>query len=914
MYTFLFSFSIENIEKIIYFVHKEQLLLKAPAICYTLYMTDLTPMLKQYRKIKEQYRDAFLFFRLGDFYEMFYDDAVKASEILDITLTARGKGTANKIPMCGVPFHSADSYIAKLVKSGHRVAICEQIEDPKVAKGIVKREIVRVITPGTITELGLLDSKSNNYIAAFSPPGDFCGAAFIDLSTGDFKISEFPVQEHLQHLADQLKHFSPREVVIPEDFSFPEKFKKENLASTLITSLNAWDFSYNASLRNLLSHFHVASLEGFGCHERRGGISAGGALMSYLKDTQKADCAHIDRISPYSQSDYLILDATTRKNLEIVSSLRDGSRRGTLLSVMDYTLTPMGSRCLKDWLLNPLLEREEINRRLDATAELLEKGIDRAELRTTLKQIQDIERILTKIAIRSAHPRDLAAVKNSIQVLPDLASRADRFADPFIVGMLSSIDQLQDIHQLLDSSITENPPISTRDGGIFKDGSSEELDELRQVSRKGKAYIAELEAKEKKRTGIQSLKVRYNQVFGYYIEVSKANLRYVPEDYIRKQTLVNAERFITPELKEYEAKVLTAQDRIKEIEAELFEKLLEHLSRNSSRIKKSAGEIAVLDTLASFAEAAAMNDYRRAVMTDSDAIVIRNGRHPVIEKMELDLDFVPNDTFIDNDENQILIITGPNMGGKSTYLRQVALIVLMAQAGSFVPADEAEIGIVDRIFTRVGASDSLVEGKSTFLVEMIETANILNNTTSKSLIILDEIGRGTATFDGLSLAWAVVEFIHNNPRISAKTLFATHYHELTELSATHPRIANYNIAAKEYKDEVIFLHRLEKGKADRSYGIQVAKLAGMPKDVVERAKEILSNLETNEFGKDGMPKLARGTKGSALSRSMQLPLFAAPPENGEIIDDLKSIDLETLTPLEALNIIDRLKRKIDESK
>ncbi len=877
-------------------------------------MTDLTPMLKQYKKIKERYRDAFLFFRLGDFYEMFYDDAVSASEILDITLTSRGKGTAHKVPMCGVPFHSADSYIAKLVKSGHRVAICEQIEDPKIATGIVKREVIRVITPGTITELDLLDSKSNNYIAAFSPPGDYCGAAFIDLSTGDFKISELPVQENLQQLADQLKHFAPREIVVPEDFSFPERFKKENLSSILITSLNSWDFSYDASLKNLLSHFRVASLEGFGCYERKGGISAGGALMSYMKDTQKADCAHIDRITCYSQSDYMILDATTKKNLEIASSLRDGSRRGTLLSVIDHTLTPMGGRCLKNWLFNPLLEREEIDARLGATAELLEKGIERAELRHILKQIHDVERILTKIAIRSANPRDLAAMKNSIQVMPDLVSLADRFSDPLINGILNGMDLLQDINQHLDSSITENPPFSTREGGIFKDGFNEELDELRQGSRKGKTYIAELEAKEKKRTGIHSLKVRYNQVFGYYIEVSKANLRYVPEDYIRKQTLVNAERFITPELKEYEATVLTAQDRIKEIEAELFGKLLDFLAQHSSRIRRSAGEIAVLDTLASFAEAAAMNDYRRPVMMDSDVVVIRNGRHPVIEKMELDVNFVPNDTLMDNDENQILIITGPNMGGKSTYLRQVALIVLMAQAGSFVPADEAEIGIVDRIFTRVGASDSLVEGKSTFLVEMIETANILNNATSKSLIILDEIGRGTATFDGLSIAWAVVEFIHNNPRISAKTLFATHYHELTELSATHPRVANYNIAAKEYRDEVIFLHRLEKGKADRSYGIQVAKLAGMPKDVIERAKEILSNLETNEFGKDGVPKLARGTKGSALSRSIQLPLFAVPAENGEIIDELKSIDLGALTPLEALNIIDRLKKKIEGSK
>ncbi|MEW5807128.1 MAG: DNA mismatch repair protein MutS [Acidobacteriota bacterium] len=874
-------------------------------------MTDLTPMLKQYRRIKEQHKDTFLFFRLGDFYELFYEDAVTASRILQITLTHRGKGTSHHIPMCGVPFHSADSYIAKLVKSGHRVAICEQVEDPKLAKGIVKREVIRVITPGTITELNLLDSKSNNFIASFSPPGDFCGAAFIDLSTGDFRISEFQPENYLEPLAEQLRHFSPSEIAVPEEFSFPERFRKENLSSILTTSLPSWQFSPETSLRNLLTHFRVASLDGFGCQDRKGSISAGGALISYLKETQKANLDHIDRILPYDPSDYMLIDSTTRKNLEITKSLKDGSRKGTLISIIDFTLTSMGGRLLKNWILNPLLKKDDIDERLDSIEELLEKGIERAAIREKLRSIQDIERILTKIAIKSANPRDLLAMKNSLVILPQLASFGEKVSRSLITKTVAEIDSLEDIHQRLDASIAEEAPISTREGGIFKDGFSRELDELREINRTGKSFIASLEAKEKKRTGINSLKVRYNQIFGYYIEISRANLAYIPQDYIRKQTLVNAERFITPELKEYETKVLTAQDRIKELESELFEKLLEDLSENSSRIRKTAERIAVMDVLVSMAEAAAMNDYVRPRITEGDRIIIKNGRHPVVEKMELDARFVPNDTHLDNDDNQILIITGPNMGGKSTYLRQIALIVLMAQAGSFVPAQEAEVGLVDRIFTRVGASDFLVEGKSTFLVEMNETANILNNATSRSLIILDEIGRGTATFDGLSIAWAVVEYIHENPHISAKTLFATHYHELTELSATLPRVVNYNIAAKEWKDEVIFLHRLERGKADRSYGIQVAKLAGIPKEVIERAKEILFNLENNEFGKDGIPKLARGSKGTLCSKSFQFPLFSE-PENGEIIIELREINLNKLTPLEALNVIDRLKKKIKE--
>ncbi len=874
-------------------------------------MTDLTPMLRQYRKIKEKHRNTFLFFRMGDFYEMFYDDAIEGSKILDITLTSRGKGTASNVPMCGVPYHSADTYIAKLVKSGHKVAICEQVEDPKLAKGIVKREVIRVITPGTISDPSLLDSKSNNYIASLSPCEGVFGLAFIDLSTGIFKISEIPSQFYPEGFAELLKHFAPKELIIPETFSFTERFKKEHLSAVLLTPFEEWYFSYEMARNTLLEHFHVVSLEGFGCSGKEGGLSAGGALIHYLKETQQAELHHIDKMSWYNPSDYMILDSTTLKNLEITNSLIDGSRRGTLLSIIDDTLTPMGSRTLKNFILNPLLNQDEINERLDAVSEIYDKTMERTEIRSLLKRIQDVERIISKITLRTVNPRDLITLRNSFSDLPEIKAFSDKFASPLISTCLKEIDTLEDITKRIDSSLVELPPISTKEGGIFKEGYDPKLDELKNISRTGKGFIASLEAKEKKRTGINSLKVRYNKVFGYYIEVSKPNLPHIPNDYIRKQTLVNAERFITPELKEHESKVLNAQESIKELESELFERVREFLESNITRMRKTAGRIALIDVIASFSETAAKNNFTRPIITTGQTISIKNGRHPVVETMKLDGRFVPNDTLLDNDENQILIITGPNMGGKSTYLRQVALITLMAQSGSFVPADEAEIGIVDRIFTRVGASDSLVEGKSTFLTEMSETANILNNATSRSLLILDEIGRGTATFDGLSIAWAAVEYIHEKPQISAKTLFATHYHELTELAVTLARVANYNITAKEWKDEVIFLHKLEKGKADRSYGIQVAKLAGIPKEVIERAKEILLNLERNEFGKDGIPKLAAGSKGAPIRGTHQLPLFY-PTENGEIIKELEDLKLEALTPMEALNILDRLKRKIEE--
>jgi DNA mismatch repair protein MutS len=875
-------------------------------------MTDLTPMLKQYRKIKEQHRDTFLFFRMGDFYEMFYDDAVEGSKILDITLTSRGKGTPNNIPMCGVPYHSADNYIAKLVKSGHKVAICEQVEDPKLAMGIVKREVIRVITPGTISDPSLLDAKSNNYIASLSPCENLFGLALIDLSTGIFKVTEIPSQDYPGVFLEYMKHFAPKELVLPEHLSFPDKFKKEHLTSLLLTPIEDWHFSYDMAKKTLLEHFQVTSLEGYGCADKVAGLSAGGALIHYLKQTQKAELSHISKMSWHNPSDYMILDYTTQKNLEIVHSLIDRSRTGTLLSVIDQTLTPMGGRTLRSFILNPLLSKKEIDERLDAVSELCDKTMERQEIRNHLKSIQDIERILSKITLETVNPRDMIALKNSFYELPRIKVFSQEFLSPLLSTCLREMDPLEDIYQRIDSSLLDQPPLSTREGGIFKDGFHTELDALRKIRRTGKDFIASLETKERKRTGINSLKVRYNKVFGYYIEVSKPNLPHIADDYIRKQTLVNAERFITPELKEYESKVLNAQENIKELESKLFEELRHFFSSRIPRMRETAENIAVIDVMVSFAEAAAANSYTRPIITEGHTIRISNGRHPVVEKMKLDGRFVPNDTLLDDAENQILIITGPNMGGKSTYLRQVALITLLAQAGSFVPADHAEIGTVDRIFTRVGASDSLVEGKSTFLTEMSETANILNNATPRSLLILDEIGRGTATFDGLSIAWATLEYIHENATISAKTLFATHYHELTELAVTLPRVANYNIAAKEWMDEVIFLHKLQQGKADRSYGIQVAKLAGIPKKVIERAKEILTNLERNEFGKDGIPKLAVGSKGASPKRSHQLPLFTQ-TENGEIVKEIEKLKLDELKPLDALNVLDRLKKKIKEN-
>ncbi len=874
-------------------------------------MTDLTPMLKQYRKIKEEYKDTFLFFRMGDFYEMFYDDAIEGSKILDITLTSRGKGTPNNIPMCGVPYHSADNYIAKMVKSGHKVAICEQVEDPKVARGIVKREVIRVITPGTISDLSLLDAKNNNFIASLAPCENLFGLALIDLSTGIFKVTEIPAKNYPEVFLEYMKHFAPKELVLPEHFSLPEKMKKEQLTPLLLTPMEDWHFSYEMAKKSLLEHFQVTSLEGYGCADKVGALTAGGALIHYLKKTQKAELSHISKMGLHNPADYMILDSTTQKNLEIVHSLIDGSRTGTLLSVIDKTLTPMGGRALRTFILNPLLSKKEINERLDAVSDLCDKTMERQEIRQHVKMIQDIERILSKITLKTVNPRDMIALRNSFCVLPRIKGFSQKFMSPLLSNCLEGMDLLEDIYQRLDASLLDHPPLSTREGGIFKEGYHAALDELKKISRTGKDFIASLEAKERKRTGINSLKVRFNKVFGYYIEVSKPNLPHVPADYIRKQTLVNAERFITPELKEYESKVLNAQEHIKEMEGKLFEELREFLSPRLGRMRKTAESIAMVDVMAAFAETATENNYTRPIISEGHTIRISNGRHPVVERMKLDGRFVPNDTLLDDADNQILIITGPNMGGKSTYLRQVALITLLAQAGSFVPADHAEIGIVDRIFTRVGASDSLVEGKSTFLTEMSETANILNNATPQSMLILDEIGRGTATFDGLSIAWATVEYIHENPEVSAKTLFATHYHELTELAVTLPRVANYNIAAKEWMDEVIFLHKLEKGKADRSYGIQVAKLAGIPKEVIERAKEILSNLERNEFRKDGIPKLAVGSKGISPKRIQQLPLFTQ-TENGEIIQEIEKINLDELTPLDALNVLDRLKKKIKE--
>jgi DNA mismatch repair protein MutS len=878
-------------------------------------MAKKLTLMEQYRRIKSQYPDAILFYRVGDFYETFYEDAKIASRVLGIALTSRDKDDDGKpVPLAGVPHHAVESYLYKMVKAGYKVAICEQVEDPKKAKGVVKREVVRVVTPGTIFEPEALEHKENNYLVALCKTDGIYGLAHVDLSTGEFHVTQLTDEGKL---ISEMTRLRPSELLVPDDFEgeLVEEIKAE--VSPAINPLPVWQFDPDTARSELLSHFDVFSLEGFGCEDKPAATSAAGALIQYLRETQKQQLQHILSLKTYSLEEFMILDAETQRNLELTRSIRDGSTRGTLIEVLDETVTPMGGRRLRRLILRPLLKVNEINARLDAVQELFESLILRDELRELLKDMRDIERLIAKVGLGSANARDLLALRDSLRLVPQIREKLDECGSSLIRTIRDQLEDVSDVVELIDEAIHEEPPITIREGGIIKDGYNPELDELRAIVKDVKGWIANLQQKERERTGISSLKIGYNQVFGYYIEVTKPNLSLVPEDYIRKQTLVNSERFITPELKEQEAKILNAQDRINDLEYKLFCEVRDKVAEMTEVIQRIAAAVAMLDVLANFAHIAAKNNYARPQVDEGEEVIIRDGRHPVVERLFTREGFVPNDAYLNGSDRQMCIITGPNLAGKSTYIRQVALICLMAQIGSFVPASAAKIGVVDRIFTRVGASDSLVTGQSTFLVEMNETANILNNATHRSLIILDEIGRGTSTFDGISIAWAVAEYILQH--IGAKTLFATHYHELTELAGIYKNVKNYNVAVHDDGEKVVFLRKVIEGATDKSYGIHVAKLAGLPHKVIERANEILGILESHNISVEGRPatrsplsRARRRAKPSLRGDSLQLLLFT--PQPNEIVEELKGLDLNNMTPIQALNKLYELKLKAEKER
>jgi len=871
-------------------------------------MSTTTPVMRQYLEIKADYQDAILFFRLGDFYEMFMEDAVLASRVLGITLTSRNKGVENSVPLCGIPYHSSQGYIAKLISAGHKVAICEQIGDPKVAKGIVKREVVRVVTPGLVTDTETLEPKENNYLLAIVRSGHSYGIAHIDITTGEFRVTEV---DTLQRIESELGSLRPREVLF-SDTDDSRELKQQigfPLDGVMCNFLPEWTCEADYAHEQLCTFFGVSGLQSFGCQDLVAAQQAASAVLFYLQQTQKDELGHIRPLQTYFTQNFMVLDDSTRRNLELTATLQDGKKRGSLLGVLDRTVTAMGGRMLRHWIHYPLIDHEQIKQRQEAVAELVEESLQRIELIEALDGVYDLERLNSKIAMASANAKDLAALRSSLGKLPRIDDLLSPLKSPYLTDLRQKIDLLPEMVSLLDQAITDDPPFVLRDGGIIRDGFNAELDELRTISRDGKSWIVALEQQERERTGIPSLKVKYNKIFGYFIEVTHRNLDRVPDDYHRKQTLANAERFITPQLKEYEDKILGAEDRIVELEYSLFQQIRIKVSAQGRRIQQSADALSVLDTLLSLADLAHERNYVRPKIDDSGVIHIQGGRHPVVEGMPLKEAFVPNDVELDTEKNQLLIITGPNMAGKSTFMRQVALITLMAQLGSFVPADEAQIGVVDRIFTRVGASDNLAKGESTFMVEMNETANILRHATPRSLIILDEIGRGTSTFDGVSIAWAVAEYLHDNTSVAAKTLFATHYHELTDLSLTRERVQNYNVAVKEWNDQIIFLRKIVAGSASRSYGIQVGRLAGLPDLVINRAKEILRNLEAGEFVRSGEPRLGESKNQQKKQHVAQLSLFHAEQEDN-IRTRLESIDVGSTTPIEALTLLDELKKML----
>jgi len=884
---------------------------------------NLTPMFRQYRALKQQHPNAILLFRMGDFYEMFEEDAKLASRLLDITLTARGKGTDNVVPMCGFPHHQLEPYTAKLVRANQRVAICDQVEDPRKAKGLVRREVVRMVTPGTVTDPDQLEAKQNLWMGGLAAVRGRIGAAFLDLSTGEFLAWESTADGAAAwvELSERLRTFAPREIVYPEAFGWTADFRRDEATGAVLTEADPYPFGAVAATELLERQFEVASLDGFGFRERPAAVAAAGGLLQYVLDTQKCGLQHIDELRSHEPARHLLLDPATRRNLELERCLRDGGQQGSLLHSIDETVTSSGGRLMRRWLLAPLIDAQAVTRRQDAVEELHDRAELRQRTREELKGIHDVERLLARTVSGNAMPRDLLALRSSLERIPGIVARLEELRAGLSREILDNLDPCADVATRLASALVDDPPLNLRDGGVMRDGFNAELDELRAVQRDGKSYIASLEAKERQSTGIASLKVRYNRVFGYFIEVSKSNLRLVPEHYHRKQTISSGERYITPELKEYEAKVLHAQERIESLELELFQALRTEVAQQAQRIKAVARAVARLDVLAGMAEAAALYDLRRpVVLQDGGRLRIVGGRHPVVESSLVEQRFVPNDTQLVAADRAIAVLTGPNMGGKSTYLRQVALIVLMAQTGSFVPAEQAELAVVDRIFCRVGASDSLAEGQSTFMVEMTETANILNHATPQSLLLLDEIGRGTSTFDGMSIAWAVIEHLDARSGGAPRTLFATHYHELTELAVELESVINLRMAVREWKDRVIFTHRVESGASDRSYGIHVARLAGIPRPVVERARQILANLEQDEYGRDGLPRRARRQDEAARAVRVRQPcLFGlfepaaeseSSAEERRVLDELVRQEPELLTPLDALSLLAEWKRRL----
>ena len=879
-------------------------------------MAELTPMMKQYMETKSQYQDCILFYRLGDFYEMFFEDALTASRELEITLTGKNCGQEEKAPMCGVPYHAVEGYLNRLVAKGYKVAICEQVEDPKTTKGIVKREVVRIVTPGTNLDTQALDETKNNYIMCIVYIADRYGVSVADISTGDYFVTEIPDSAKL---LDEIYRFSPSEIICNEAFymsGVDMDGMKDRLGIT-IYSLESWYFDDEVCRKKLLEHFEVSSFAGLGLADYDCGIISAGALLQYLLETQKNSLSNLTHITPYAAGKFMMIDSSTRRNLELCETLREKQKRGSLLWVLDKTKTAMGARTLRKYVEQPLIDKTEIIRRLDAVQELKEQAISREEIREYLSPVYDLERLITKIAYGSANPRDLTAFRSSLEMLPALLYILQEMKAELLKDLAVDLDPLEDLCILVKKAIREDPPIAMKEGNIINDGYNEEVDKLRRAKSDGKDWLAKLENDEREKTGIKNLKIKYNKVFGYYLEVTNSYKEMVPEYYTRKQTLANAERYITPELKELEDMILGAEDKLYALEYELYSEVRDLIASQIERIQKTAKAVAALDAFASLALVAERNNYVRPKINEKGVIDIKEGRHPVVERMIPNEMFISNDTYLDDKKHRISIITGPNMAGKSTYMRQTALIALMAQIGSFVPAKSANIGLSDRIFTRVGASDDLASGQSTFMVEMTEVANILRNATSKSLLILDEIGRGTSTFDGLSIAWAVIEYISDSRLLGAKTLFATHYHELTELEGKIDNVNNYCIAVKEKGDDIVFLRKIVKGGADKSYGIKVAKLAGVPELVIGRAKEIVEELSDEDItarvseiaSKERVVKKKPKVKKYDDVDIAQMSLFDTVKDD-DVLEELKNLDVGNMTPIDALNTIYRLQNKL----
>lgn len=874
----------------------------------------LTPMMQQYMDTKKEYPDCILFYRLGDFYEMFYEDALTASKVLEITLTGKNCGLEERAPMCGVPYHALDTYLNKMVSSGYKVAICEQMEDPATTKGIVRREVIRIVTPGTNLNMQALEEGKNNYIMSIVYFPDKIGVSFADVTTGEYRLTEMTGTKRLM---DEIAKLMPVEIICNDAFmvSDIDMDALKNRLGITVYNIDSWYFEEASCQKSLQEHFHMSSVKGLGIDDFATGMIAAGALLQYLYETQKISLSHITHLDPYINSKYMLLDSSTRRNLELCETMREKQKRGTLLWILDKTKTAMGARLLRNDIEQPLISLEEILLRQNAVSAFCNAPMERDEIREYLGAIYDLERLLAKISYKSVNPRDMIAFRNSLKMLPFIRLLLEKFTDTLLHTIYEEIDGLEDICQKIESAIVEEPPISTRDGGIIKEGYDADIDRLRSAKTKGKTWLAEMEAAERERTGIKNLRIKYNKVFGYYLEVTNSYKNLVPEDYTRKQTLANAERYTTPRLKELEDMILNAEDKLYTLEYDAFAALRDEIDQNLNRVQKTARAVAQLDVYASLSFVAERNHYVCPLVNTKGVINIKGGRHPVVEKMIENDMFIDNDTFLDNKKNCISIITGPNMAGKSTYMRQVALIVLMAQIGSFVPAKSAEIGIVDRIFTRVGASDDLASGQSTFMIEMNEVANILRNATADSLLILDEIGRGTSTFDGLSIAWAVIEHISNKKLLGAKTLFATHYHELTELEGRMDNVNNYCIAVKEKGDDIVFLRKIVRGGADKSYGIQVAKLAGVPDMVIDRAKEIVGQLTDNDI----IEKIQSIVDEQRSERKTptryeevdleQMSLFDTVTDQ-DIIEELKALDISVMTPLDAMNTLYGLQNKL----